>query len=133
MSQTNVENIRQMYEAAGKGDMQTALSALDENLIVYEQESLPYGGQYRGHAGFQKLFENLSAHWDDFKFTPQDFKDAEDTVVAVIQLTGKAKSTGKALDMTMYELWRMQNGKAVECRSIVWDTAKMLQILGEKQ
>jgi len=133
MSQENVNAIKQMYEAAGRGEMERALSAIDENLVVYEQESLPYGGRYEGHDGFQKLFQNLSAHWDDFKFAPQEFMDAGETVVAIVQLTGNAKQTGSPLDMTMYELWRMRGGKAVECRSIVWDTAKMLEILGEKQ
>jgi uncharacterized protein len=74
----------------------------------------------------------LLAHWDDFKFLPQEFIDAGQTVVAIVQLTGKSKQTGGSLNMTMYELWRMDDGKAVECRSIVWDTAKMLRILGER-
>jgi hypothetical protein len=30
-----------MYQAAAWDDMETVLAALDENLIVYEQESLP--------------------------------------------------------------------------------------------
>ena len=131
MSQENVQIIKQMYEDAANQEMQKALNALDEDLVVYEQESLPYGGRYEGHDGFQKLFQNLAAHWDDFNFAPQEFMDAGETVVAVVQLTGKAKKTGSALDMTMYELWKMRGGKAVECRSIVWDTAKMLEVLGE--
>lgn len=126
---TNVETIKQMYAAALKQDMPAALNALDEDLVIHEQESLPYGGRYEGHEGFQKLFQNLAAHWDDFKFSPKEFMDAGETVVAIVQFTGKAKKSGKSLDMTMYELWRMRNGKAVECHSIVWDTAKMLEIL----
>ena len=132
MSEKNVNTIKQMYEAAIKNDMPRALNALDENLVIHEQESLPYGGRYEGHAGFQKLFQNLAAHWDDFKFVPKEYLDAGETVVAVVQLTGKAKQTGSPLDMTMYELWRMREGLAVECHSIVWDTAKMLEILGTR-
>jgi len=94
MSQENVQTIKQMYEAAGRNEMELALSALSENIIVYEQESLPYGGQYEGHDGFQKLFQNLSAHWDDFKFSPQEFVDAGEMVVAFIKLTGKSTHTG---------------------------------------
>jgi hypothetical protein len=29
----------------------------------------------------------------------------------------------------MYELWRMRNNKAIEGYSIVYDTAKMLEVL----
>ena len=133
MRQKNSEIIQQMYQAAARGDMENALAALDENLIVYEQESLPYGGRYEGHAGFQKLFENLAAVWDDFNFALQEFLDAGDAVIAVVRLPGTARATGKSLDMTMYELWRIRGGKAVECRSIVWDTARMLETLGEKR
>jgi hypothetical protein len=36
MSKENVEIIKQMYEDAGVGKMEQALSALAENIVVYE-------------------------------------------------------------------------------------------------
>ena len=68
MSQENVKIIGEMYQAATRGETEKVLSALDSGVVVYEQESLPYGGVYKGYDGFQKLFQNLAAHWDDFNF-----------------------------------------------------------------
>ena len=71
----NAGVIRQMYEAAGRGDMPTALSFLDPAVVVHEQESLPYRDTYHvGHAGFQELFQDLMRVWDEFTFvTPLEF------------------------------------------------------------
>ena len=129
MSQQNAEAIRQMYEAAGRGDMPTALSFLDPAVVVHEQESLPYKDTYHGHAGFQELFHDLMGVWDEFSFTPLQFLDAGEVVIASVQLKGKAKATGKPLDMLMVELWQMKDGRGVDCRSLVWDTAAMLALL----
>lgn len=129
MSQQNVDAIRTLYEAAGRQDPERLFSVLSPDVIVREQESLPYRDTYRGHDGFRQLFDDLAAVWDDFRFEPQDFKDAGDTVVAYVRLTGKSRATGKPLDMLMVELWEVRDGKAAECRSLVWDTAAMLRLL----
>ena len=43
MSQENVQAaIQTLYRAAAQGEMGTALSVLHPNIMVYEQESLPY-------------------------------------------------------------------------------------------
>ncbi len=129
-AEKNVETMKEMYDAAiVRQDIPAALKALDEDLVLHEQESLPYGGRYEGHEGFQKLFQNLAAHWDGLRYTPQEFIGDGETVVVIGQLTGKAKKSGKNLDITMYELWRMRKNKAIEGYSIVYDTAKMLEVL----
>ena len=129
MSQENVQAIRSMYEAAGRNDTKAMLACLDSGVTVHEQESLPYKDIYIGHEGFQQLFQDLMSVWDDFQFVPQNFLDAGDVVVASVQLQGKSKATGKPLDMLMVELWQMKDGKGVDCRSMVWDTAAMLALL----
>ena len=129
MSQRNVETIQTMYEAAGRGDTQTMLDCLDPGVVVHEQESLPYKNTYTGHEGFQQLFRDLNSVWDEFRFMPQKFLDAGEVVIAYVQLQGKAKTTGKPLDMLMVELWQMKDGKGMDCRSMVWDTAAMLHLL----
>lgn len=130
-AEKNVETMKEMYDAAIiRHDIPAALKALDKNLVIHEQESLPYGGRYEGHDGFQRLFQNLAEHWDDLHYTPQEFIGDGETVFVIGQLTGKAIKSGKILDITMYELWRMRNNKAIEGYSIVYDTAKMLEVLG---
>ncbi len=88
----NVETMKEMYNAALiRHDMAAALKALYENLVIHEQESLPYGGRYEGHAGFQKLFQNLSEHWDNLHYAPQEFIGDGETVILIGQLTCTAK------------------------------------------
>jgi uncharacterized protein len=129
-AEKNVEIMKEMYNAAIiRQDIPAALKALDEDLVIHQQESLPYGGRYEGHAGFQKLFQNQAEQWDGLHYAPQEFIGDGETVVVIGQLTGKSQKSGKNLDIAMYELWRMRNNKAIEGYSIVYDTAKMLEVL----
>lgn len=46
-AEKNVETMKEMYDAAiTRQDMPAALKALDGDLVIHEQESLPYGGRY---------------------------------------------------------------------------------------
>lgn len=130
MLSKNATAIKTLYEAAGKGEMETVFEQLDAEIVVYEQESLPVENTYRGRDGFQKLFADLLNVWADFNFTLEEVYDAGDLIVAVVRLRGQSKKSGEKLDMPMIELWKMKNGRAVECRSIVWDTARYLEIVG---
>lgn len=130
MPSKNLTAIETLYAAAGRGEMETVLEQLDPQIVVREQESLPYENIYRGHDGFKQLFADLNKVWADFSFSLEEVYDAGEIVVAVVRLRGKSKRSGESLDMPMVELWKMRDGKATECRSIVWDTAAMLKIVG---
>ena len=91
-AEKNVETMKEMYDAAIiRHDLPAALKCLDEDLVIHEQESLPYGGRYEGHEGYQKLFQNLNEHWDGLHYAPQEFIGDGETVVVIGQLTGTAK------------------------------------------
>ena len=130
MNSKNAAAIKTLYEAAGHGEMETVLAQLDPEIIVHEQESLPVEDTYRGYDGFKQLFVDLTGVWADFNFALEEVYDAGDLVVAVVRLRGQSKKSGASLDMPMIELWRMKNGRAIECRSIVWDTARYLEVVG---
>ena len=130
MTSINANAISTLYAAAGRGELEIVLAQLDPEIVVHEQESLPYQNIYRGHAGFKQLFADLTSVWDDFEFTLEEIWDAGELIIAVVRLRGKSKQSGQSLVMPMVELWRMKNGRAIECRSLVWDTARMLEIIG---
>lgn len=130
MLSKNSTAIKTLYEAAGRGEMETVLAQLDPGIVVHEQESLPVKNTYRGYDGFQKLFADLMNVWADFSFALEEIYDADELIVAVVRLRGQSKKSGAQLDMPMIELWKMNNGRAIECRSIVWDTARYLEIVG---
>lgn len=67
--------------------------------------------------------------WDNLHYASQEFIGDGETVVVIGQLTGKPKKSRKDLDIAMYELWRMRNNKAIVVYSIVYDKAKMLEVL----
>ena len=41
------------YLAAGGGDFSAIAATLDPECVIFQPASLPYGGKWRGHAGFE--------------------------------------------------------------------------------
>jgi ketosteroid isomerase-like protein len=54
MSEENLETVRRLFKAVEEGDLAGVLAAYDENIVIREAESLPYGGEFHGHEGGQR-------------------------------------------------------------------------------
>ena len=52
-------NLERFYEAesayltAAKPDFSAIVATLDPECVIYQPASLPYGGEWRGHLGFE--------------------------------------------------------------------------------
>jgi ketosteroid isomerase-like protein len=82
---SNVDLIRGLYEAFGRGDIPTVLGAMDPDIEWRLPEGHPYqpsGTPWVGpDAVAENLFLKLGAEWDGFAVHAKEFRDAGDTVV----------------------------------------------------
>ena len=114
MSKQDVELVKGVYDAFGRGDIPTVLAALDADVEWIE----PGGG--RAPSGTLRGVDSVASevfgpsvipgHFDEFKVTPQDFIDARDAVVVTGRYTGRSKS-GTALDAPFCAVWQIRDGK----------------------
>ena len=130
MSEKNLEIVKKIYELGGKGDFAAFMALLDPNIVIYEADSLPYGGTHRGLAGVGALFKKLNEFVERFHAKPQQFFVSGDDVAALIRVTGKARSTGESIDMAVMEVWTLENGLATSIRPFYWDTAEFARSTG---
>jgi ketosteroid isomerase-like protein len=49
---------------------------------------------YRGHRGMRRLAAAFSENFDDFRFEVHDIRDAQDRVVALVEMIGRIKRSG---------------------------------------
>jgi hypothetical protein len=55
LTERNRAIVRSLYDAVLTGDLDVVMGLLDEDVVIDEPAYLPYGGLYRGKAGFAEL------------------------------------------------------------------------------
>jgi ketosteroid isomerase-like protein len=128
-SLSNLDSVKQVYQAFAEGDVPTVLSFLNPEIAWTEAEGFPYGGTYHGHqAVLEGVFMRLGSEWNGFAAIPDEFIDAGDSVVALGKYSGTYKATGKSFQANFAHVWKMQDGKALRFVQYV-DTLLVQQAL----
>ena len=114
MSQKNVEIAKRVWEAVERSDTDAIFALFDPD-IVWDQSTLPSptAGIYHGHHGVRQLFQNWLETFETFEMHPETFIDAGQTVVVGIQIGGRGKASGAAVEMRRWNVYRIQNGLVV--------------------
>jgi len=126
MSQENVNTVRGMYEAFGRGDISSVLAALDPNVEWWEAENFIYADNnpYVGpNAVLEGVFMRIVADWDGFAVTPQDVSDAGDTAIAQGHYSGTYKQSGQKVRAQFAHFFTFRDGKIVNFQQYT-DTAQ---------
>jgi ketosteroid isomerase-like protein len=130
---SNVEVLRDLYEAFGRGDIPAVLGAMDPEIEWREAESNPYepsGTPWIGpDAIVENLFMKLGAEWEVFTVQPKEFHDAGETVAVEGRYVGTYKSTGKSLDAQFCHVFKVRDGKVRSFQQFV-DTAQLQDVMG---
>ncbi len=116
VSQENVEIVRAAYEFAlsnGAPDF----GFMDPEIEWHTRADLPDSASYHGHDGVRKLASEWFGSFDDLRFDPDELIDGgDDVVIAVLTLRGRIRDSGEEVNMPETHVWRLLDGRAVECR-----------------
>ena len=129
---SNVDATRRSYEAFARGDMDGVVADMHPEIEWHQAQGLPHGGLYRGLDEVRRaIFDPLDEEWwDEFAADPHEFLDAGDQVVVIGRYRGRAKGTGRSLDVPFVHVWTYRDAKAVRFRQFL-DTAGWREALGE--
>jgi uncharacterized protein len=97
--------------------------------VVSVPKCLPYGGDY----AMDRMMEYggaVMSNWD-IAPAPPSLYAAGDKVFLMGRWTGKARKTGKAVDMALLEIFTVRDGKIVHDEFYFEDTAALLAALEE--
>ena len=110
MSQENVEIIRRGYERfVATGEIRAHPD------LVWDLSKLNWPGQqiYLGAEGANRFNAEWAAAWDDWEFVPEDYIDAGERVVVIVDQRGRSKATGIPVDMRFAQVWSFRDGQAI--------------------
>ena len=129
MSEQNVEFVKGVYGAFGRGDVPAVLGAFAEDIEWFEAEGMPYGGLYHGpDAVAQNVFGPITEDVEGFAVVPEELIGSGAMVAAIVRYTGTGKATGKTLDVPAVHLWEIRDGKMARFRQFI-DTVKYAEVV----
>ena len=127
----NVSVIRGIYDAFGRGDVASVLSAMSPDIEWNEAENFPYadGNPYIGpEAVANGVFARCGSEWDGFAAAIDEILDAGSTIVALGRYTGVYRTTGKPIRAQLAHVWRVEGGKAIAFQQYV-DTLQVAEAI----
>jgi uncharacterized protein len=125
-----LELVKRSYVAFARGDLDAAMADMDPEIEWHQAQGLPHGGFYKGVDAVRRaIFDPLDGDWwDEFSADPDEFLDAGGEVVVLGRYRGRAKGSGKPLDVPFVHVWTVRGGRATRFRQFL-DTAGWIEAL----
>ena len=126
----NTTVVQDAYAAFGRGDIQTLLSTLADDIVwmpVYGAGShVPTAGERRGKAAVAEFFKQVAETTDFVSFEPKEFVAQGDKVVALGSYSAKMKPSGQNYSSDWVMLFTVRNGKVTAFREFS-DSAQLVR------
>jgi ketosteroid isomerase-like protein len=118
MSEGNVGIVRQAYERFNAGDVEGFMELCAPDFEFQDLPSLPGSGVFEGHEGFRAWWAQLADAFDQLRFQPEGFVEATgDRVLAENHATGLGKGSRANVEMSMYNVWTLRDGRVISLRT----------------
>ena len=129
-SQRNIEALRPVYEAWGKGDWMAGPEVYGPRMAWGWSDEFPeIHGTYSDPAVAQDTLRRWLSPWEDWRVEAEEYVTARDRVVVLARYHGRGKGSGAEVDVTGAHVWVMRDGKA-ESLMVFSDRGKALAAAG---
>jgi ketosteroid isomerase-like protein len=128
MSSENVEIVRGAFVVFNRGDLDTWLAYLTDDIDYRAVEgALDDRGPIHGKNALRAYVQDWIDTFDQFAVEPVELIDAgEDKVVAVFRNSGRARLSGVEADLTFATLYTIRDGKIARGREY-WTKEQALE------
>jgi uncharacterized protein len=127
MPNTDLETLRNLYDAFARRDLDTIRAVIHPEFVMYQSEALPWGGQRHGPEGLFAFLGELLSYVEP-TLEIEELFDAGDRVVEVGHSTGVVHATGARFRVRELHVWQLREGLVISYEVYV-DVAAMLAAL----
>ena len=131
MSEQNIDVVKGIYEAFGKGDVAWILDHVTDDVDwASEPDSkiAPWHGVHRGKDEVPHFFEEIAANLEVTEFTPLAFTSNDTDVMTAVRFGIRIPKTGKSGVMELRHWFQFRDGKVARYRGTE-DTALTADLL----
>ncbi len=118
--QANTQVVKDTYAAFGRGDIQSILDVLSDDVeweaVIGAGSRIPVGGLRRGRNEVATFFQTLGETLEFPTFEPREFIAQGDKVVALGHYHGAVKGTGRSFETEWAMVFTLKNGKIARFR-----------------
>ncbi len=114
------------YLRAGGGDFAAIAATLDPECVIYQPASLPYGGEWRGHNGFEEWMRLFTQVWASIEVTNPEQISMGDVVISRSHVYAEHRRSGEKYDWPLLQYFRFHDGLIAELWPFYWDTAALI-------
>ena len=113
------------YMNAGGAEAGASFAAmaatLDPDVVLHQSPDLPWGGEFRGHDGYEDWARQMSRAFDRLEVADTRVFADDDTVVITCRLVTRSRTSGETIDLPMTQVVRVRGGRIVEFRPFYWN------------
>jgi uncharacterized protein len=113
-AERNIKTIQVLYEAFGRGDVDTVLESVTDDVDWASDTgstAAPWYGVRQGKEAVASFFEQFGSTMEVEDFTPVTFSANDDSVLTVVHCRAKARPTGKYIDMNLHHYFKFRGDK----------------------
>ena len=117
MSEENRELVEGAYDAFRRGDIDTILSVMSDDVEWHVPTVLPQGTDARGRDGVRQFLQRFAELWDDYDLQVEDFLMSEDRLAVLVRVTGRFE--GADAGYRAAHAWTVRDGMVVRFHEYV--------------
>ncbi len=106
-----VDTVRRWHEAMVAGDRALATDLMHDDFLVRAPPNLPYGGEHRGAAALFAMAAREHELFEASLSAPVEYVSAGNPVVLRLASRFKSRATGRAVDVSMVQIYDVVDGK----------------------
>jgi ketosteroid isomerase-like protein len=119
MHRAHVDLLREFYDALNRNDVDSAVELCDPDVRIWLNPDVVATLPPRGHKEVGNYLRGWFDSWDIYVPHPQEFLDAGDTVVVMVQLRARGKGSRFEIEEEMADVFTLENGSIVQLRLYV--------------
>ena len=133
MSQTQIDAVRGIYAAYGRGDINSLINALAPDVfwrLNGRRTDHPIFGDWKGREGVRDFFRGVAELQEPVEFVQREYHAAGDKVFVLGHYSWKIRKTGKTVSTAFIHIFTMAGGKVQHFEEFT-DTAQYAAVHGK--
>ena len=110
----NLQTIRTIYDAFGRGDVETILAQLTDDVdwaADASDDAAPWYGRRTGKNEVGRFFADVAGAIEVLEFTPRDLAANDDAVFSLVRFRYRGLDSGVEGSLNLHHYFRFRDGK----------------------